>query len=127
MSPKAKKIIGWVLAGLMALMAIASAFGKFTADPSNEMGQLYVNMGVYDNRFLIGSLEIFCAVMLLIPRTSTIGVVLSAGYWGGAAATDLTHGQFPGVVLVFWVVLGLIALLRNPELFTRLRGKEIAS
>ncbi len=127
MSPKVKKIIGWVLVGMLTLMAIGSAFGKFTVDPSTEMGKQFVELGVYDNRFLIGGIEIFCAIMLLIPRTSTIGVVLSAGYWGGAMATHLTRGEGPGAVLVFLVLLGFIALLRNPELFPRIMGKDVPS
>lgn len=65
--------------------------------------------------------------MLILPRTSTIGVVLSGGYWGGAMATDLSHGQFPAPVLVAMLLLGLVALFRNPELFQRLQGKTVES
>lgn len=125
MSPKVKKIIGWVLAGLLTLVAVGSALGKFTADPSSEMGKQFAAAGIYDVRFMIGAIEILCAVMLLIPRTSTIGVVMSAGYWGGAIATHLTHGEAPGPALIFLVLVGLIALLRNPELFTRILGKDV--
>ena len=58
---------------------------------------------------------------------STIGVLLSAGYWGGAMATDLTHGQFPAPVLVILLIFGLATIFRNPELFARLLGKPVAS
>jgi DoxX-like family len=124
MSPKAKKILGWVLASLLALLAIGSGFGKLTATPASEMGVMFTAMGFYDLRMLIGGIEILCAVLLLIPRTSTIGVWMSGGYWGGAIATDLTHGHSPVAPIIILAILGLVALVRNPEMFTRLLGKE---
>ena len=127
MSPKTKKILGWVFLGLLTFMALGSAMGKITATPDSEMGQQFIKIGIFDNRFLFAGLEIFCAVMLILPRTSTIGVVLSGGYWGGAMATDLSHGQFPAPVLVAMLLLGLVALFRNPELFQRLQGKTVES
>jgi putative oxidoreductase len=127
MSPKTKKIIGWVLVGLFTFFALGSAAGKLMAAPGTEMAAIAVKMGFFEVRFLIAGLEILAAVALLIPRTSTIGVVLSAGYWGGAAATDITHGQFPGPVLVAMLLLGLVALFRNPELFHRILGKPVQS
>ena len=125
MSPKAKKITGWVLVSLLSLLMIGSAMGKFTADPATEMGQQFAKMGVWDNRFLIGGLEMLCAILLLIPRTSTIGVLLTAGYWGGATATEITHSAFQPIVLILMAMLGLVALLRNPELFQRILGKPL--
>ena len=124
MSAKTKNIIGWVLTGLLGLVMIGSAFGKFTATPESEMGMMYASNGFYDVRFIVGSLEVLCAVLMLIPRTSTIGTVLTGGYWGGAIATHLSHGQSPAPILAFVAVLVGIALLRNPELFSRLLGKE---
>lgn len=124
MSAKTKNIIGWILTGLLALVMIGSAFGKFTATPESEMGQMFAANGFYDVRFLIGSLEMACAILMLIPRTSTVGMVLAGGYWGGAIATHLSHGESPAPVLAFVALMVVIALLRNPELFARLLGKE---
>jgi hypothetical protein len=124
MSAKTKNIIGWILTGLLTLVMIGSAFGKFTATPDSEMGLMFIANGIYDARFLIGSLEVLCAILMLIPRTSTVGMVLAGGYWGGAIATHISHGQSPATVLVFVALMVVIALLRNPELFSRLLGKE---
>jgi DoxX-like family len=125
MSPKAKKILGWVFAGMLTVMAVGSSLGKFMATPESEMGAMFTMMGFYDIRFLIGSLELICAILFIIPRTSTLGVLLSAGYWGGAVATDLTHAHTPVPALAAIVLLGLAAIFRNPELFTRLLGGEV--
>lgn len=127
MSPKVKKILGWVFAGLLTTMAIFSGFGKFMAAPDNDMGALATTLGFYDIRFLIGSLEIVSAILFIIPRTSTIGILLSAGYWGGAVATDLTHAHTPGPALMAIALLGLASIFRNPELFQRLLGKEVTA
>jgi hypothetical protein len=50
----------------------------------------------------IGTLELACLVLYLIPRTRLLGVVLLTGYLGGAVATHLrvgdpllTHVLFP--------------------------------
>ena len=125
MSPKAKKIIGWILAGMLALVATGSALGKFTADPSTEMGQQFIKSGLFDIRFILGGIELLCAVLLIIPRTSTIGLVMFVGYWGGAIATHLSHGESAAAPLVLLVITGLIAIVRNPELLSRVLGKEV--
>jgi hypothetical protein len=126
MSPKTKKILGWVFLGLLTFMALGSAIGKITATPDSEMGKEFIAMGFFDSRFFIASLEIFCAILLLIPRLSTIGVAVSAGYWGGAYAIHVAHADyFPAPVFVAMLLLGLVAIFRHPELFQRLQGKPV--
>jgi hypothetical protein len=125
MSPTLKKILGWIAVGLVALLAFASGAGKIFASPENEMGQKFIAAGIYDLRFLFAFLEIGSALLLVIPRTSTIGVVLTAGYFGGALAIELTHGEPPIPALVALTLVGLSALLRNPEFFTRIQGKQV--
>ena len=123
MSPKVKKILGWVFAGLVFAFMAMSGMGKIFATPESEMGVLFKTIGIWDIKVAIGILEILVGLLVLIPRVSTIGMVLAAGYWGGAIATDLTHGNPPYAILIPSVLLLLAALIRNPELFTRLMGK----
>jgi putative oxidoreductase len=62
-------------------------------------------------RYLTGSLEIVCAVLLLIPRAAAIAAVLLAFIMAGAAATHLfilRDGYatfFPAFTLVLLVVV----------------------
>ena len=39
----------------------------------------------------IGLIDVFCLLVLLIPRTSMLGAVLLTGYLGGAVATHASH------------------------------------
>jgi hypothetical protein len=63
----------------------------------------------------IGSLELACLALYLIPRTTRIGVVLLTGFLGGAVASHvrvgdplLTHILFPTyVAALLWAGLAL--------------------
>ncbi len=67
----------------------------------------------------IGVLEIACALLYAIPRTSVLGAVLVTGYLGGAVATHVRMSQ---AIWIAPALLGAIAwlglFLRDP----RLRG-----
>jgi hypothetical protein len=63
--------------------------------------------------------------LLLIPRTSTGGLMLAIGYWGGAVATDLSHGGSPVAALVALGLLAVVAFLRNSEVMARFMGKPL--
>jgi DoxX-like family len=68
----------------------------------------------------IGTLELICLALYLVPRTTLLGALLLTAYLGGAVATHarvesplLTHTLFPVYVAVLlWVGL----LLREPRL-----------
>ncbi len=78
---------------------------------------------------MIGLLEIACAVLLLIPRTTTIGFVLCVGLLGGATATGLTHpdatGVWPWFPMVFILIISIGSYFRSPELLYRVKNKAV--
>jgi hypothetical protein len=56
----------------------------------------------------LGVIELACAILYLIPRTSVLGAVLLTGYLGGAIATQvrvgaplLSTGLFPIYIALF--------------------------
>jgi hypothetical protein len=63
---------------------------------------------------LIGAGALLSALLLLTPRTSSLGILLTSSFWGGAICTHMAHGEpylFQAVVLVLaWAG----AYLRNP-------------
>jgi hypothetical protein len=69
---------------------------------------------------VIGTLELLCLVLYLLPRTAPLGALLLTAYLGGAVATHVraesplfTHTLFPiYVALLLWAGL----LLREPRL-----------
>jgi hypothetical protein len=73
-----------------------------------------VRFGLGGQARLIGAGAILCALLLLIPRTSSLGLLLTSAFWGGAICIHMAHGEpyvFQAVVLVLtWAG----AYLRNP-------------
>ena len=70
--------------------------------------------GLGDQVRLIGAGALLTAILLLIPRTSSLGILLTSSFWGGAICIHMAHGEsylFQAVTLVLsWVG----AYLRNP-------------
>jgi hypothetical protein len=52
---------------------------------------------------LIGAGALLTALLLLIPRTSSLGILLTSSFWGGAICIHMAHGEpylFQAVLLV---------------------------
>ncbi|MBP7704948.1 MAG: DoxX family protein [Caulobacter sp.] len=56
---------------------------------------------------LIGVIELACLVLYAIPRTSTLGMILTTGLIGGAIATNLRAEQPLFSHILFGVYLGV--------------------
>lgn len=78
---------------------------------------------------LVGLLEVTSAILLLLRRTRSFGLVFTSAFMGGAIATHLQHQDVvPGLPAV--LVLGLAWLgvaLRHPEALWSFRSRRIAS
>ena len=72
-SEKSKKIIYWVLTGLVSFVFLGSAIGKFTAN--EEALKMATSFGL-DARtyFLIGATELVCLILFIIPRIGICAV-----------------------------------------------------
>jgi hypothetical protein len=70
--------------------------------------------GLGEQMELIGAGALRTALLLLIPRTSSLGILLTSSFWGGAICIRMAHGEphlFQAVLLVLsWAG----AYLRNP-------------
>ena len=63
---------------------------------------------------LIGAGALVTAFILLIPRTSSLGILLASAFWGGAICIHMAHGE-PYVLQAVLLVLSWAgAYLRNP-------------
>ena len=79
----------WVLQGLLALMFLYSGASKFSARGIFWI-ELFARIGMGEwFRYFTGSLEVVCAVLLLIRRTSAIAAALLACAMAGAILTHL--------------------------------------
>ena len=62
-----------------------------------------VKYGLGDQARLIGAGALLTALLLLIPRTSSLGILLASSFWGGAICIHMAHGEsylFQSLVLV---------------------------
>jgi hypothetical protein len=71
---------------------------------------------------LIGAGALLSALLPLIPLTSSLGILLTSAFWGGAICIHVAHGEpylFQAVLLVLsWAG----AYLRNPATLSSLRA-----
>ena len=78
--------------------------------------------GLGDQIRLIGAGEVLTALLLLIPRTSSLGILLTSSFWGGAICIHMAHGEpylFQAALLVLaWAG----AYLRNPATLSSFSG-----
>src|SRR5947207_12576290 len=85
-----QKISGWVLhglvAGVMILAGSAKVLGLF---PPEEVAKLGLILPIQ----VIGVGELASAILLLIPRTSSLGLLLTSGFWGGAICLHMSKGE----------------------------------
>jgi hypothetical protein len=110
-----KTVAGWVLHGLvtgiMLLAGSAKVLGLFPPEQVEKFG-LSVPIQV------IGAGELVSAILLLVPRTASLGVLLTSAFWGGAICL---HMSKPGETYVLQSALLLLtwvgAYLRVPGTF----------
>src|SRR5215469_11728503 len=85
-----KTISGWVLHGLvggvMLLAGSAKVAGLF---PPEEVEKLGLGVPIQ----VIGAGELVSAILLLVPRTASLGVLLTSGFWGGAICVHIFKGE----------------------------------
>jgi DoxX-like family len=116
-----KTIAGWVLHGLvggiMLLAASAKVLGLFPPEQVEKFG-LSVPIQV------IGAGELVSAILLLVPRTASLGVLLTSGFWGGAICLHMSKGEpfvlQSALLLLTWAgaylrVPGVLASLSAPS------------
>jgi hypothetical protein len=106
-----KKIAGWGLHGLIGgIMILAGSFKLLGLYPP-EMTE---HLGLTGWIGLIGAGEITTAILLLIPRTSSLGVLLASSFWGGAICLHMSKGE-PFVLQSALLVLSWVgAYVRVP-------------
>ena len=111
-----KLAAGWVLHVVVAGMLIASGVVKLFIAPSVVVEGLQ-RFGLGEQMQLIGAGEMTAALLMLIPRTSSLGVLLVSAFWGGVICIHMAHAEsylFPSVMLVVtWVG----AYFRSPAMF----------
>lgn len=122
-SEKTKRIIYWVLTGLVAFVFLGSAAGKLSAN--KEALKMAAGFGLDSKTYtMLGILELLCAILFIIPRTGIVGTMLLAAYMGGAIASHLEHGISIVVPCFVQTFMLLVAFYRFPELRSKLLNSK---
>lgn len=108
--------IGRVISALPVLMLIMSAVMKLLRPPEVVEGFSKLGWGE-DLALTLAILELFCAVLYVIPPTAVLGAILVTGYLGGAIATHVRIYDSSFVTaLILGVLVWLGLYLREPRL-----------
>lgn len=106
---------GWILSALLGILLLLSAVMKFLKPA--ELVEEFAKLGWHESSALyLGIVELGCAIIFVVPRTSVLGAILLTGYFGGAIATHVRIGDpFIGPV-VFGVLVWGSLWLRDSRL-----------
>lgn len=92
-------MIGTGLYGLLKPEAIAPQFAHY-GYPDGSLARIVI-------------VEIACAILYAIPRTSPLGAILLTGYLGGATATHVHAGEPFFIPIIVGIVVWLGLYLRD--------------
>ena len=109
-APVSNKVlwVGRIMSALPVLMLLFSGVMKLVKPAPVVEG--FAHLGYPESLALgLGIIELACAVIYVIPRTSVLGAILLTGYLGGATATHVRIGEpfFMPIVLGVLVWGGL--------------------
>jgi hypothetical protein len=111
---KAALWTGYIMSALPVLLFLVGVIMTLLKPPSVVQG--FTQFGFSESLLpKLGILELICAVIYMIPRTSVLGAILLTGYLGGATVTHLRVGQpfFMPVIVGVLVWGGLF--MRDPR------------
>jgi hypothetical protein len=125
---KAQSITSWSLQLIAAAILFQTLFFKFTG--AEESRYIFSKLGLEPwGGIGSGVVELIAVVLLLIPKTSALGALLSLGVISGAIVSHLTKlgivvkndgGLLFGLALVVFVSSALVLVIRRRELMTLL-------
>lgn len=102
------------MSGLITALLLFSAFGKLMMP---EMVEMMAKFGLGDWVKIIAVGELVSAVLFIIPKTSSLGVLLLSAHLGGAIATHMGNGEPFVMQTVILLLIWVANYLRNPEMF----------
>jgi DoxX-like family len=116
-APPSKALLwtGRVLSALPVLLLVVT--GTFGLLKPAATAQGFVHFGYPESAMLrIIIVEIACAIVYAIPRTSVLGAILMTGYLGGATATHVRVGEPFFLPILVGVVVWIGLYLRDERL-----------
>lgn len=116
--------LSWVLQGITVLILFQTLFFKFTA--ARESVYIFTTLGMEPwGRIGSGAAELLACVLILVPRTASVGALLALGVISGAIVSHLVKlgivvmddgGLLFALALIVFVCSGAILVIRQREL-----------
>jgi hypothetical protein len=138
MLTKPQLIASWILQAVVALILFQTLFFKFTG--SAESKYIFERLGMEPwGRIGSGVVELIACILLLHPRTVTLGAILSLGVISGAIVSHLTKlgivvrddgGLLFFLAIAVFIGSAIILILRRahvPVIGPRLFAQEVIS
>lgn len=123
-SCKTKTITSWILQIIAAAILAQTLFFKFSGAAESKF--IFNTLGVEPwGRLASGVVELIAVVLLLVPRTVTLGALLALGVMTGAIGSHLTKlglvvmndgGLLFALAVMVFVCGAIILLLRRQEI-----------
>ena len=80
--------------------------------------------GISSHLTLIGVGESLTAILLIVPFTSSLGVLLASGFWGGVICAHMAQGEDFIVPSGFLLLTWIGAYLRDPRVLYTLTARR---
>lgn len=119
-------IIAWILRIAAAIIMLQTLYFKFTAAP--ESVYIFSTLGLEPwGRIGIGSLELLASILLVIPKTTSLGALLAVGVMAGALFAHLTKlgvvvqndgGQLFILALIVFITSAILLLIFRKQLMS---------
>ncbi|MBX3442067.1 MAG: DoxX family protein [Planctomyces sp.] len=107
------RIAGHVLHTLVGGVMLMAGSGKAFGFAPQEIVESMSKHGLGDKLQLIGGGEMLSGLLLIIPWTSSLGVLLTSSFWGGAICIHMAHNESYLVPAVLLVMTWVGAVLRD--------------
>ena len=116
------RVVSWICRIVAAVILLQTLYFKFTG--AEESVYIFTKIGAEPwGRYASGVVELFAAVLLLLPRTSWAGALLATGVMAGAIGSHLTKlgivVQNDGGLLFALAVTVLVCALTTAYLHRR--------
>jgi hypothetical protein len=118
--PKGAGLVLHILVGgLLIFTGLQKLIGSTPPDALTKFG-------LGDQSRLIGAGAIVTALLLLIPRTSSLGLLVASAFWGGAICIHMAHGDLYVFQVAMLIQTWIGAYLRNPATLGSFAGSTIS-
>lgn len=91
-----------------------------------QAAEIAKNVGGDGHVKLLGILELLIVALWIPRRTGVLGCLLGTAYFGGAIAVHFVADQSPMAPMIIQTLLWIAAVIRFPELLTRIKGTVAA-